>query len=120
MHPAILTEGGLRPAVKALARRTAVPVQLDLRLDDRLPEPVEVAAYYVIAEALANAARHSGATGIQVSASVPDGQLEVSVRDDGVGGAEPGRGRAWSGSPTGSRRWAGRSTWTAPPGRAPA
>ncbi|GAA3238818.1 HAMP domain-containing protein [Dactylosporangium siamense] len=92
VHPAILTEGGLRPAVKALARRSAVPVELDLRLEDRLPEPLEVAAYYVVAEALANAAKHSGASAIRVGASVRDGQLEVSVRDNGAGGAAPGRG----------------------------
>jgi signal transduction histidine kinase len=95
VHPAILTEGGLKPAVKALARRSAVAVQVDLDgavLADRLPEPVEVAAYYTVAESLANAAKHAHATLIRVSGSVRDGWLELSVRDDGVGGADPGRG----------------------------
>jgi signal transduction histidine kinase len=64
-------------------------VELDLRLETRPPEPVEIAAYYVVAEALANAAKHSGASVIRVSVAVRDGQLEVSVCDDGAGGAEP-------------------------------
>jgi signal transduction histidine kinase len=92
VHPAILTEGGLRPAFKALARRSAVAVQLDVRLGARLPEPVEVAAYYAVAESLANAAKHARASLILVRASVRDDHLELTVRDDGVGGADPGRG----------------------------
>ncbi|MEV4513851.1 HAMP domain-containing protein [Dactylosporangium sp. NPDC049525] len=92
VHPAILTEGGLRPAFKALARRSPVPVELDVHLDARLPEPVEVAAYYAVGEALANAAKHARASLIQVSASVDDDHLELSVRDDGIGGADPDRG----------------------------
>ncbi|MEV0566539.1 histidine kinase [Dactylosporangium sp. NPDC050588] len=92
VHPAILTEGGLKPALKALARRSVVAVDVDLDLAERLPGPVEVAAYYVVAEALANAAKHARATRIEVRGAVRDGRLEVSVRDDGVGGADPGRG----------------------------
>ncbi|GAA2624810.1 hypothetical protein GCM10010399_65260 [Dactylosporangium fulvum] len=92
VHPAILTEGGLRPALNALARRSPVAVELDVRLKSRLPEPVEVAAYYVVAEALANAAKHAHASFVSVSASVADGRLHLTVGDDGVGGAEPGRG----------------------------
>ncbi|WP_238007054.1 histidine kinase [Dactylosporangium sp. AC04546] len=92
VHPAILTEGGLRLALKGLARRSAVPVELDLRLQHRLPEPAEVAAYYVVTEALANAAKHARASLIRVSALVEDGCLSVSVRDDGVGGADPAHG----------------------------
>ncbi|MGI5239576.1 HAMP domain-containing protein [Dactylosporangium sp. CA-139066] len=92
VHPAIVTESGLRPALRALARRSAVPVHLDVQLDSRLPEPVEVAAYYVVAEALTNAAKYANASLVAVSAAVDDGHLHLSVRDDGVGGAEPEHG----------------------------
>jgi signal transduction histidine kinase len=92
IHPAILSEGGLAPALKALARRSAIPVELDLDVGGRLPEPVEVAAYYVVSEALANAAKHARASVAQVEAQARDGLLRLSVRDDGVGGAAPGKG----------------------------
>ena len=92
IHPAILSEGGLAPALKALARRSAVPVELEVDVQARLPEPVEVAAYYVISEALANAAKHAHASVAQVEAEARDGLLHLSVRDDGVGGAAPGGG----------------------------
>jgi signal transduction histidine kinase len=92
IHPAILSEGGLTPALKALARRSAVPVELDVDVQERLPEPVEVAAYYVVSEALANAAKYAQASVTQVRAEARDGHLHLSVRDDGVGGAAPGLG----------------------------
>jgi signal transduction histidine kinase len=92
IHPAILSEGGLGPALKALARRSAVPVELDVQVVARLPEPVEVAAYYVVSEALANAAKHAHASVVQVEARARDGGLRLTVRDDGVGGATPGQG----------------------------
>jgi signal transduction histidine kinase len=92
IHPAILAEGGLRPALKALARRSAVQVQLDVRTEGRLPEPVEVAAYYVVSEALTNAAKHAQAATVGVDVEASDGVLHVRVRDDGVGGADFGRG----------------------------
>jgi signal transduction histidine kinase len=92
IHPAILSEGGLGPAVKSLARRSAVPVELDLDLPARLPEPVEVAAYYVVSEALANAAKHARAEVVAVTVAARDRTLRLSVRDDGVGGATPGTG----------------------------
>jgi signal transduction histidine kinase len=92
IHPAILSEGGLAPALKALARRSAVPVELEVDVQERLPEPVEVAAYYVVSEALANAAKHAHASVAQVEAEARDGLLRLSVRDDGVGGATPGGG----------------------------
>jgi signal transduction histidine kinase len=119
IHPAILSEGGLPPALKALARRSVVPVELDVHVQARLPEQVEVAAYYVVSEALANAAKHAHASVAHVEAQARDGRLHLSVRDDGVGGAVPVEARGSSGSPTGSRRWAGRSRSTARPGRAP-
>jgi signal transduction histidine kinase len=92
IHPAILSEGGLRPALKALARRSVVPVELDVDVRTRLPEPVEVAAYYVVSEALANAAKHANASVAYVDVRADDGGLHLSVRDDGVGGATPGSG----------------------------
>ena len=92
IHPAILSEGGLGPALRALARRAAVPVELDVQLQGRLPAPVEVAAYYVVAEALTNAAKHAQASVVQVDARAQAGRLRVSVGDDGVGGADPARG----------------------------
>ena len=92
IHPAILSLGGLGPALKALARRSPVPVQLDVRVQARLPERAEVAAYFVVSEALANVAKHARASVVQVQVEVRDGALAVSIRDDGIGGADPSRG----------------------------
>ncbi len=92
IHPAILSRGGLGPAMKTLSRRSAVPVTLDVEVDRRLPESVEVAAYYVVAEALTNTAKHAQASEIRVCASVDDGELSLSISDDGVGGAVTGGG----------------------------
>jgi signal transduction histidine kinase len=92
LHPAVLAEGGLRPALKTLARRSAVPVCLDIRTGDRLPEPVEIAAYYVVAEALTNTAKHAHASMVDVQVATGDGILHVHVRDDGRGGADFGHG----------------------------
>ncbi len=87
IHPAILAKGGLRFALNALARRSPVPVDLEVRADGRLPEPVEVSAYYIVAEALTNAAKHARASAVAVEAEVAGDLLRVTVRDDGVGGA---------------------------------
>jgi signal transduction histidine kinase len=92
IHPAVLSEGGLAPALKSLARRSAVPVELEVEVPARLAEPVEVAAYYVVSEALANTAKHANASVIHVRVQAGDDRLRLSVRDDGVGGAAPGRG----------------------------
>ncbi|MCU1657250.1 MAG: putative GAF-sensor signal transduction histidine kinase [Pseudonocardiales bacterium] len=92
IHPAILSRAGLRPALHALARRSAVPVDLDVRIDGRLPEPVEVGAYYVVSEMLTNATKHARASVVEVAAEISAGRLRLCVRDDGVGGAEPERG----------------------------
>jgi signal transduction histidine kinase len=92
IHPAILSEGGLEPALKALARRSTIPVRLDVNVGSRLGEPVEVAAYYVASEAFANAAKHAEASVVELQASVRDDLLVLSIRDDGVGGADPRRG----------------------------
>ncbi|HZE34604.1 MAG TPA: GAF domain-containing protein, partial [Actinoallomurus sp.] len=92
IHPAILAEGGLGPALKTLARRSPIPVSLDVGADGRLPEHVEVAAYYVVSEALTNAAKYSRASKVEVEVGVRDRILRVSVGDDGIGGADPARG----------------------------
>jgi signal transduction histidine kinase len=92
IHPAILSEGGLGPALRTLARRSAVPVQLQVGLAGRLPERVEVTAYYVVSEALTNAAKHAGASLVRVEVDTEDGRLRLGIRDDGVGGADPARG----------------------------
>jgi signal transduction histidine kinase len=92
IHPAILSEGGLWPALKALGRRSVVPVELDLDVQARLPDPIEVAVYYVVSEALANAAKHSRASVVHVAGRARDGIVHLSVRDDGIGGAVPGKG----------------------------
>jgi GAF domain-containing protein len=92
IHPAILAHGGLGAALKALARRSPVPVQLTSSIDDRLPERVEVAAYYVASEALTNVARHANASVVSIAVAGADGVLELSIRDDGTGGADTARG----------------------------
>lgn len=92
IHPAILSEGGLEPALTALRRRSAVPVELDLHVLRRLPEPVEVAAYYVVSEALANAAKHAHASVVTVELDTHVAIVRLAIRDDGVGGADPGQG----------------------------
>jgi signal transduction histidine kinase len=92
LHPNALSNGGLRPALKTLARRCAVPVRLDIALDERLPPQVELAAYFAVAEALANAARYARAGVVDVEAHTDEKELHLCVRDDGVGGADPGRG----------------------------
>jgi signal transduction histidine kinase len=92
IHPEILSKGGLGVALRALARRSTVPVVMDLRIHSRLPEPVEVGAYYVVSEVLANAIKHGRASTVEVVADTSDGALHVQVRDDGIGGADPTRG----------------------------
>jgi PAS domain S-box-containing protein len=86
--PPVLTRGGLRRAAEALAARMPVPVEMGIDVG-RLPAPVEATAYFVVAEALTNVVKHSGATQATVTARVDDGALLVQVRDDGVGGARP-------------------------------
>ena len=92
IHPVILSEGGLGPALRTLARRSAVPVDLDVTTNARFPELVEIAAYFVASEALANAMKHANAARIEVSLATRNGSLLLSIRDDGVGGANPARG----------------------------
>jgi signal transduction histidine kinase len=97
IHPAVLSERGLGPALRTLARRSTVPVELDVTAGARFPGPVEIAAYYVASEALANVMKHARASRIEVSLTVRDGSLLLSVRDDGAGGADPARGSGLAG-----------------------
>jgi signal transduction histidine kinase len=92
IHPAVLSEGGLRPALRALARRSAVAVELTVEVPARPPDQVEVVAYYVVSEGLANAAKHADASVVRVDVRTQDAHLHVSVRDDGIGGATPAKG----------------------------
>jgi signal transduction histidine kinase len=92
IHPAVLTRGGLGAALKTLARRSAVPVLLELHAETPLSEPVEVAIYYIVSEALTNTAKHAHASAVDVLVEERGRVLEVSIHDDGIGGADPRRG----------------------------
>ena len=104
LHPAILSRGGLGPALKTLARRAAVPVDLDVHVDQRLPDAVEVGAYYVVAEALTNAAKHARASVVEVCAQATSTTLGLVIRDDRIGGAARGKGSGLTVWSTASRR----------------
>lgn len=97
VHPQILTDRGLAAAVKDIADRAPVPVDIDIRLPGRLPETIEVTAYFVVVEALTNVARHSAATRAAVTAWLPDNRLVLRVRDNGAGGADPAAGTGLAG-----------------------
>ena len=116
IHPAVLAEGGLRLALKALARRSPIPVDLQVHADRRLPEPVEVSAYYVIAEALTNAARHARASTVTVTVEVAGDVLRVAVSDDGDGGADFARGTGLAGLKDRMEALGGRLFLHSPPG----
>jgi signal transduction histidine kinase len=116
LHPVILAQGGLRPALKALARRSAVPVELDVKVEGRLPEQVELAAYYVVAEALTNTAKHAHASVAEVQVATSRGALHVRVRDDGRGGAEFGLGSGLVGIKDRAEALGGRISLHSPPG----
>ncbi|MER7007844.1 HAMP domain-containing protein [Dactylosporangium sp. NPDC000555] len=117
IHPTMLSDRGLGPALKALARRSAVPVELDAHVDDRLPEPIEMAAYHIAAEALTNTARHARASYARLELTVHDGRLQVAVHDDGVGGADPARGAGLLGLTDRVEALKGSITVSSPPGR---
>jgi signal transduction histidine kinase len=116
IHPAILAEGGLGSALKTLARRSAVPVELEVRTDARLPERVEVGAYYVVSEALANAAKHAQASAVAVDVEAHNAVLRVSVRDNGRGGADFARGTGLVGLKDRVEALGGRISVESPPG----
>jgi signal transduction histidine kinase len=92
IHPGALAEGGLGPAIKTLARRSPLPVEVELRTETRLPAPLEVAAYYIVSEALTNTAKHAEASAAQVVVEARAGVLDLSIHDDGRGGADASRG----------------------------
>jgi signal transduction histidine kinase len=92
IHPAILSKGGLGAVLRTLARRSPVPVELDLPSDRRLPEGVEVALYYVASEALTNVTKHARASAVHLRLEIEDRAVRLSIRDDGVGGARPEQG----------------------------
>jgi signal transduction histidine kinase len=116
LHPAILSERGLESAVKALARRSAVPATLTVHAQRRLPERVEVAGYYLVAEALTNAAKHATAAIVHVDIDAADGCVRISIRDDGVGGADPVQGSGLLGLVDRVEALGGKLTITSPPG----
>jgi signal transduction histidine kinase len=92
IHPSVLTKGGLGPALRVLARRSAVPLELNVQVEPRAPEAIEIAAYYVISEALTNAVKHAQASRISADVTSDAGALHIHVVDDGVGGASFARG----------------------------
>jgi GAF domain-containing protein len=92
IHPTILTEAGLGPALRALARRSNVPIDVDVHLDERLPSPIEAAAYYIASEALTNVTKHAHANVVELIAAHDNGVLTLEVHDDGIGGVDAGRG----------------------------
>jgi signal transduction histidine kinase len=116
LYPAVLTESGLRSALRALARRSAVPVSVDVQLPRRLPEPVETAAYYAVSEALTNTAKHACASAAHVEVADRDGVLRVRVRDDGCGGADFSRGSGLTGLKDRVEAFGGRISLRSPPG----
>jgi signal transduction histidine kinase len=117
IHPAILSDGGLGPALRTLARRAAIAVELDVAAIARLPEPIEVAAYYVVSEALTNATRHAHASVVEVDAEASGRTLRVCVRDDGVGGADPLQGSGLVGLKDRIDALGGTFSMDSPPGR---
>jgi signal transduction histidine kinase len=117
IHPAILAHGGLASALKTLARRSPVPVQLTTTIEGRLPERVEVAAYYVTSEALTNVARHSGASVVDIHLTRWDESLELSIHDDGAGGADAQGGTGLVGLKDRVEALGGRMSVESPRGR---
>ncbi|HEY2435626.1 MAG TPA: GAF domain-containing sensor histidine kinase, partial [Solirubrobacteraceae bacterium] len=116
IHPAVLTQGGLAPALKALRRRSPLRVTLDMGFEGRLRDQVEAAAYYTVSEALTNASKHASATRVWVAVDVTDGTFRLSIRDDGVGGADPSRGSGLIGLKDRIEALGGRIRVDSPPG----
>jgi signal transduction histidine kinase len=116
IHPAILSESGIGPAIKMLARRSAIPVEVDVGVASRLPPPIEVAVYYVVSEALTNAVKHAGASVAHVDVHQRDGRVHLTVRDDGSGGADPTQGSGLVGLTDRIQALGGTITVHSPPG----
>jgi signal transduction histidine kinase len=116
IHPAILAEGGLGPALRTLSRRSAIPVELDVSAELELPDGVEVAAYYIVSEVLTNAAKYAHASIVHVAVEAQDQVLRVSIRDDGQGGADPARGSGLLGLKDRAEAMGGTMSLESPPG----
>jgi signal transduction histidine kinase len=116
IHPAGLSEDGLTPALKRLVSRSPLRVNLDVRATGRFPEAVEVAAYYVVSEALTNAAKYAETPVVEVAVAADDGALRVEVRDDGRGGADPAGGSGLLGLRDRVEAIGGTMRLTSPPG----
>jgi signal transduction histidine kinase len=97
LHPAVLSKGGLGPALRTVARRSTVPIEMHVNTESRYPATVEVAVYYVVSEALTNSAKHAEASRAEVLVEEHDDKLLARVCDDGVGGADPRRGSGLTG-----------------------
>jgi signal transduction histidine kinase len=116
IHPAILAEGGLAPALRTLTRRATLPVQLTVQTNGRLPERIEVATYYVISEALANTTKHAHASTATIDVHIQHEHLHVTIKDDGVGGADYTRGSGLVGLKDRIDALGGHLTLHSPPG----
>jgi signal transduction histidine kinase len=116
IHPAILSDRGLEPALEALAGRSPVPVRLEGVPEERLPGPIEAAAYFVVAEALTNVVKYAGASQATVRVTQFDGRALVEVADDGCGGADPGRGTGLRGLADRVQALDGNLAISSPPG----
>jgi signal transduction histidine kinase len=116
IHPAVLTDRGLAPALEALANRSPVQVSIHSVPDERLPAQVEAAAYYVVSESLANVAKYAGASQVDVAVVCQNGWAFVEVADDGAGGADPGRGSGLLGLADRVEALAGNLDVDSPPG----
>jgi signal transduction histidine kinase len=116
LHPALLSRAGLGPSLRILARRSPIPVSLHVDADPRPPEAIEIAIYYMLSEALSNAAKHSGASEISVTVRVQNDVARTIVRDDGAGGAVPGAGSGLIGLIDRAEALGGRLVLESPPG----
>ncbi|MBV8216924.1 MAG: sensor histidine kinase, partial [Solirubrobacterales bacterium] len=116
IHPVVLRHGGLRAGIRALARRSPVPVEVDVPADLELPDPLEVAAYYVASEAVTNAAKHAHASSMEIRVGLNERELEMTVRDDGIGGATVGVGSGLIGLADRVQAVGGRIEITSPQG----
>jgi signal transduction histidine kinase len=116
LHPAILINDGLRAALKMLARRSTVAVRLNVSLRERLPRSVELAVYYVVSEALANAAKHAHASVAHVDLTAGDSAVRLVIRDDGIGGADLMQGSGLTGLTDRVEAVGGTLTVTSPQG----
>jgi signal transduction histidine kinase len=117
VHPAILARGGLAAALAALARRSPIPVELDVRVGRRLGERLEVTIYFVVSEALTNAAKHAGASTVRIELVLHESSLRLRIQDDGVGGADPERGSGLIGLVDRIETVGGKLEVVSPPGR---